>query len=439
MKFSRYLTIAYLIYFSILWNAPAFGFLKYNERVFNSLRFEKSLQVRALEDGIIKGGQQEVDVQILNSKYNLRVTLNELRIVEYGEILELNPTCRRPKVTESFDEEKYLQKEGILARCEGIISGTLRRRQLDIPMDQVWALKRSLRRTVNEFLPEPHASFLTALMIGGGDYIPTSISNDFRKAGTSHILAISGYNISMIITLVTGLLGSLAIRKSRLILYSLFFILFFVSIVGFEPSVVRAALMGSFALLARLVERKTNMRNILLLSAVIMTIINPLLLRYDIGFQLSFAATLGMFYGTGLIEGPLNKILPSFLQGTLIPTLAASIFTIPIQAYYFGTLSLAAIPANLILLPIVPYTMLIVAVLMVCGAISSFLGGIISPVAWGVSSSFLRLNHFFASLSWAQKSITLSVTSVFLIYFILFSLVIIKSYYAQRQRVIANT
>jgi len=394
----------------------------------------------AVEDGVIKDGQIEVDVRITNSKNKLRITINSTQAIEYGDLMQLEVKCRRPKVTEKFNEEKYLQKEGILAKCEAVIVGGEVWQEGNIFVRYVWSLKRSLRRNLAQAVSEPHASFLAALIIGGAERISPAVNADFRAAGTSHLLAISGYNISLIITIVTGMFATMAIRKSFRALIVFLFITFFVLLVGPEPSVVRASIMGALAILASTVERSANRRNILLLSAVIMNLHNPLLVRYDIGFQLSFAATLGMLYGPPLIEKIIRRLIPwDLVGGILTPTLAATIFTIPIQAFYFGTLSLAAIPANLLLLPLVPYAMIVASTTMVIGTLHSIFSTMLSPFAWGISSLMLLLNHFFAKLSWAQRSIDFGIMALLIYYGTLFLLIWLSKLYAERKRIIANS
>jgi competence protein ComEC len=178
--------------------------------------------------------------------------------------------------------------------------------------------------------------------------------------------------------------------------------------------------MGVLVLLAQREGRLSDPRNALVLTGALMIFISPRILRYDIGFQLSFAATIGLIYAAPLIKRYFEK-LPSFFnfRETFVMTLSAQFFVLPLLLYYFKNLSLVSLPANIIVLPLIPFAMLLGALTGVAGLILPFLGRLVGYFAWLVSAFELGVIKLFAKPSWAAVSVRFNWYAVILAYVVI--------------------
>ena len=196
----------------------------------------------------------------------------------------------------------------------------------------------------------------------------------FNKTGVSHIVAISGYNITIIAELLMAMFSSF-IRRQIAFWFVSAGIISFVIMVGASPSVVRAGIMGILVLVARHIGRVSRPTNLLVFAAAVMTLHNPFVLLWDAGFQLSFAATIGILYVAPLFDRRWELVSS---------TLSAIVITLPLALYHFGRFSLIAPVTNLLILWTIP-------ILMALGAIAIIASLLFFPfgqlVAWFGSGS----------------------------------------------------
>lgn len=217
------------------------------------------------------------------------------------------------------------------------------------------AVKDAFRRRVRMLYPEPDASFLLGLLIGDRDGIPGGIEDAFRATGTTHILAVSGYNVTQVTRLALLLLALAGVRRRRAALVSIVAVIAFALIAGTDASVVRAAIMGSIGLVAAAIGRRYSGTNGLLTAAAVMLFVNPFLLRHDVGFLLSFASLIGL----QTLAGPFARRMTAMpdawgFRQVAAETLAATFATLPLVVYAFGAIAPASLPVNMIVLPLVP-------------------------------------------------------------------------------------
>ncbi len=222
------------------------------------------------------------------------------------------------------------------------------------------AIRETLVATIKESLPDPQAPLLLGTILG----IKSGFSPDFYEAlrvtGTLHVVVISGYNISVIINTLARILGFVPL-KVRFAL-TLGFVFLFVLLVGPEAPVVRAAIMGTIALLGTVLGRQGDALRALFASGLIMVALSPEWVT-ELSFQLSFLATLGL-----IILFPLfDRVLPGkgmFLREDLVTTMAAQVMVWPLIAYHFGQVSLLSPIVNTLVLwtiPIITYLGLVTA------------------------------------------------------------------------------
>ncbi|MBI1838754.1 MAG: ComEC/Rec2 family competence protein [Candidatus Colwellbacteria bacterium] len=223
----------------------------------------------------------------------------------------------------------------------------------------LFSLKRKLISNLQMVLDGEKSALMTGILFGERAEFSKDFNDALQKSGTTHIVALSGFNISIIVTTLASLLSYIW-NKRQAFWATVAFIFMFVLMTGAEASAIRAGIMGVVFIIAQRASRLYSFRNAITLTAVIMIIINPKLLLFDVGFELSFLALLGIIY----ITPSIRKILrfakePGFLnwRDSLAQTFGAQLATMPVIFYVFGRITpIAAIP-NLLILGLMPLTM----------------------------------------------------------------------------------
>lgn len=336
----------------------------------------------------------------------------------YGQALKVTGNVRLPENFSDFDYRAYLAKSNIFTVMSfpEITARTQNDQELKIRLtpwekiklpffEKIFFVKKSFERSIARSVSEPNAAFVNGILLGSRSQIPQDLKDAFARTSMSHVLAISGYNITIIAWLISSFF-LLFFRRQTAFWFSLLGVAVFTIMTGAQASVVRAAVMGLLVLLAQREGRLNYPKNAIALAGAVMILINPLILRHDIGFQLSFMATLGLVYLSPVIEKYFEK-LPKFFQlrETMVMTLSAQIFVLPLLLYYFKSLSLTSLPANLIVLPTIPLAMLLGFAGGLGGIILPFLGQIIGYFVWLATSVQLGIIKVLASPSWASLNV----------------------------------
>lgn len=240
----------------------------------------------------------------------------------------------------------------------------------DSPIAALEHVRRTAGGLLTGILPEPQAGLGAAMLIGLRDLVARDVSDDFRTAGLSHVVAISGWHIALLGAVVGALLrGIERRRRSALVLAA---IVSYSILAGGSPSVIRAAVMASVVLLARESGRRGQASAALGLAVAGMLLVEPQTVA-DVGFQLSVAATAGLLRWASPLQSRLQPRLPSATPGWLLEALAVSLAaqaaTLPLVLLHFGRLSLVAPLANLLVAPIVAPVMLATTAALVCGGL----------------------------------------------------------------------
>jgi competence protein ComEC len=256
------------------------------------------------------------------------------------------------------------------------------------------AVRELIINTAQQSLPEPQASLLLGMMIGVKGSFPSSFYEALRATGTLHVVVVSGYNITVLINTVAKSLPFLSLRVRALVTALVIFL--FVSLVGFDPPVVRAAIMGTIALLGTVLGRQKDALRILLITAGLMLIVNPSWLG-NLSFQLSFLATLGLTIFYPLLDRYLpGKGMP--LREDLVTTLAAQTLVWPLIAYTFGQVSLLSPLVNTLVLWSVPIATILGLVTTALAVFASRVGYLIMLPVNLLLTYFARVVECFASL-----------------------------------------
>ena len=326
---------------------------------------------------------------------------------KYGDEINLKCNLETPQnFAEGFDYRMYLAKDGIYYICSGAKIELLTRNNGNAFYATVINLKNKFASAMAEIIPTPESGLLEGLLLGGDGKLPKNIQENFSRTGLTHIVAVSGYNITIIAEYLMITLLFLGFWRQQAFWFSIMGIFLFILMIGFPSSAVRAGVMGMLLLWAMKNGRLANSQNAIIFSAAVMLFINPLLLRWDIGFQLSFLATLGIVYLYPFLERHLIKKNKVFgILEILGLTLSAQIFVLPIILMNFGKLSLISPLANVLILPIVPITMLLGFITVVLKLLIPPLAVVFSWLVYLPLKYEVEAINFLAGLQWASVEI----------------------------------
>ena len=257
--------------------------------------------------------------------------------------------------------------------------------------------------------PEPQFSLAGGLLLGNNFGFSQKLMDSFVRTGTAHIVAVSGWNVTMISNFVLIALLSLGCSRRRTLPALIVFIIFYALLTGGGSSIVRAGIMGAMAGTAWHIGRSYSVKNALAAAAVVMVFVSPRVLLFDAGFALSFAATAGLMifaqkFKYSKKENSDAHIL-LWIKETTAQTAAAMVLTAPLILYLFGNFSFVAPLANLLILPVVPLATALSFLAACAGMISSYAGELMGLLAWLPLTYIIRSAEILAALPIASVNI----------------------------------
>ena len=263
-------------------------------------------------------------------------------------------------------------------------------------------INQQLQLKIDQVLPEPESSLLSGILLGVKKHLPEKFQDNLRKTGTLHIVVASGQNVSVVANFILATLCLFIVRR-RAILLAVVAIVFYVFLAGGEPPVIRAGLMIGLAYLGELLGRAKQEFLSLFFVAFLMLFISPLLL-FDIGFQLSFLATAGIFGFYPFLAKQKFFSLP-LIGPALATTIAAQAGVAPVLLANFGQVSFLSPLVNALVSPVVPIAMVFGALIAVMGLISQALPQLIAWLTWPFLAYFIKTVDYFGRLDWANWQI----------------------------------
>lgn len=318
--------------------------------------------------------------------------------LQHGDRVAVRGALEGPPVFEDFDYREYLARRNVHTLIQQPEVTVLERGAAQGFWRALYALRAEAQELIARLLPEPEAGLLTGILLGVESGIDPALYDQFNRTGVSHIIVISGFNITIVAGLMTAIFGRL-LGPKRAFWPVVAGIVLYVLLVGADAVVVRAGLMGILVVWAAYLGRQSTAVISLFVAGFLMTLANPLTL-WDVGFQLSFVATLSLIiFATPMsqrFEAALRPRLPAgsastligFLNDALIVTLAATILTLPLIAYYFGRVSIVSPLTNLLVLPVQPPVMIWGGLAVIVGLPASLhpaLETVLWPVARGLA------------------------------------------------------
>jgi competence protein ComEC len=320
----------------------------------------------------------------------------------YGDPVHIRGLLERPGAIETFRYDNYLSLSDIYAvmyrasiqRAEGVKSG-------NALFAILFHTKQQFEAQINRLYPEPHASFMAGILTGSRKGIPDAVLEDFNTTGLTHIIAISGYNITIVVSVVSAALFWVPLRW-RLV-PSMVAIIAFTLFVGASAAVVRSAIMGILGVCALTLGRQYHVRLAILWAAFGMLCWNLKFLWYDAGFQLSFLAVIGLTELSPLLNRIFARV-PAVLglREGLQMTCAAQVFAVPLIVLLFGRLSLIAPIANVLVAPFIPLAMLFGFLGTIVSTVAFVPGQIIAYLGWGCLEWILQVSQLLARIPFAS-------------------------------------
>ena len=327
--------------------------------------------------------------------------------LRYGDTLRLYGNLERPKPIGDFDYAAWLESQGIV--------GVLWARQAETvaTVGGHWAMaalhrfRGSLGVALQRAMPAPESGLAQALLLGIRTELPAEVKDSFRTAGMSHLLAISGLHVGIVLALALGI-GSATLGKGNpLAIFAAMATVWIYAVVsGLDPPVVRATIMGSLALLQVLTGRGMRGLTALALAAGVMICVDPALLT-SLSFQLSFTAMAGVIVGLPLItlvSGAFGAIVGSnsgasrwlqygltLLVASVVISTTTTLATIPLIAMHFGEIPLMSVPATILAMPAMPLALVTAAATAAAGVAVPWLAPALGMLAWAPFTWIIRV------------------------------------------------
>ena len=277
----------------------------------------------------------------------------------YGERLLLEGELLEPRGQRNpggFDYRFYLRTQGVsaLMYLQSHEVNSLGEGDVNWLASSAFSLRSRMVESIEKSLPSPHGELLSAILFGQRDYLPQEVQNNFQRAGVGHLMAVSGLHVGLVAAMILGLWKVLRLRGAASIILAVVLIFGYAYLTGMRPAALRAALMLSMGLVALLLGRQKDFPSAISAAGLVTLIYNPLLL-FTVGFQLSYAATLSIFYVYPFLEKELLLRFPNYLRQLVAVTVAAQIGVLPLTAHYFGSLPIMGLIFNIMLLPIITF------------------------------------------------------------------------------------
>lgn len=350
---------------------------------------------------------------VVSEKIKLLVRVPEGNIY-FGDTVVVSGEIKKPEpfLTSSgslFDYPDYLKKDGVV----GILNGNdmhIEKKHKRSLMSMLYQFNNMLTHTISSLVPGARGDLTNGVLLGDKTIMQQN-RDAFVATGTVHIIALSGYNVSVVADFFTKLFSFLPIR------FALgaggLSIALFVLMTGAQSSAVRAGLMAILVLFARIKGRTPDVGRAILFACTVMTVWNPWLLLYDVSFQLSFIATIGIVYVVPRVEKYFLWVRESVfkipLRSIVSTTLGVQLFVLPFILYATGNLSFIGPIANIIVVPLVPVLMLFGSVVALMGSVTPILALPFSFLTKITAGIILWVISFLGGVSFSATTITIPV------------------------------
>ena len=344
----------------------------------------------------------------------------------YGDAVNISGKLEKPENfatdesgTKEFDYISYLAKDDIFYQIDFAQVSFLSSGNGNFLKELLFKIKNMFTENINTVIQEPESSLLSGILLGAKNSMDKDTSQMFRVVGLSHIVALSGYNITVVSDAIIKFFSFLP--KTAGLSFGVIGIILFVIMSGSSSTAVRAGIMSLVVILAHITKRDYQIGRALIIAAFVMILVNPKILVFDISFQLSFLATLAIVYVAPIFKRKLHFVTERFaLRDTIASTVSAQILVLPLILYKMGMLSIVALPVNVLVLALIPATMFFG---FMTGALGFLWTPLSLPCAWisyMLLAYIIKISEIFAWLPFSSVMI-----SWFSVFFMIVSYIII--------------
>lgn len=325
--------------------------------------------------------------------------------VAYGDRIVLRGKIRLPQAFDDFNYPAFLAKDGIVALVSARDIVTQGTREGSLGGRFLANLRSRIDEVVGRIAPFREGAILKALLLGEEGDMADEFKVALNRAGLRHIVAVSGMNMTILIGMAMGAGLGVGLWRRHAFFLATGATIIFVALIGFPASAVRAAIMGLSMHAALIVGRRASGFRATVVAASAMAFLSPLIVWYDVGFQLSFLAILGIIFLAPVLRHWF-RALPGFLGETLAMTFAAQFAVLPLLVSVFGRVSLIAPVTNMIVVPFLPLVTVWGTAAVAAGFIAPPLGTIMAAPLLPYISFVTWVAERSAAFSFAELSMT---------------------------------
>lgn len=375
----------------------------------------------AVEKVILESGEE---ISLENKEISwVIIFTNNFSNYKYQDLIKVEGVISVPQNLNGFDYQGYLAKEGIVMTMAypkiEIINSNKKLSLAQFFYSNILNFKSKMRTQIQNNLPPLEAAVISAMILGDSGGMSDELKQELSKSGLSHAIAISGAHIVLFSMIMFEIFLFFGLWKKQAALITIILIIIYVGLVGGMASAVRSGIMGCLLMASQLFDRSAQNERLLGFAGFLILFQNPLSLKYDLGFQLSFLAIFGIIFvaphiNYWLLKKTSNKF--KIIIGIISATLAAQILTLPILVFNFGYVSTIALISNFLTAPLMPILMGLGIAFPIIGIIFPFLGQIISFPLLILTKYLLWVIEVCAKMPFATINFEIGIFTMVLIY-----------------------
>ena len=340
-------------------------------------------------------------------KNNKKVLINikksqQIDKINYGDLIYLEGKLEIPKIAtnyKGFDYRQYLKTKKI----QGIvIADNVKILKAKYKNNLIYQMQKKIKAIIKEKLPSETGDLLLAILLGDKKDLSEQIQINFKNSNLSHMLAVSGAHVSYIIIGLTYITQNSIMGKRKARVFCIFFLIIFMAITNFTPSVTRACIMAILTLVSKILYKKADIYTNISISALIILLYNPYSLL-DLGFQLSFGGTIGIVIFMRFIKKKQEEPkLLNYIKQMALVSICANIIIIPIIMNNFNTVSLTFLVSNILASPILAIIVIVGFSIIIISIISHSLSNLL--VFWlnPILNLLIKISSFCSKLPFAK-------------------------------------
>lgn len=322
--------------------------------------------------------------------------------INYGDLIYLEGKLEIPKIAtnyKGFDYRQYLKTKKI----QGIvIADNVKILKAKYKNNLIYQMQKKIKAIIKEKLPDETGNLLLAILLGDKKDLSEQIQINFKNSNLSHMLAVSGAHVSYIIVGLTYITQNLIMGKRKGRVFCIFFLIIFMAITNFTPSVTRACIMAILTLVSKILYKKADIYTNISISALIILLYNPYSLL-DLGFKLSFGGTIGIVIFMRFIKKKQEEPkLLNYIKQMALVSICANIIIIPIIMNNFNTVSLTFLVSNILASPILAIIVIVGFSIIIISIISHSLSNLL--VFWlnPILNLLIKISSFCSKLPFAK-------------------------------------